>query len=124
MKERLIRPGSVLAAAGQDDFTRGHVSVRLPQDASRFYMKAQSTGLDEITPDNILTIALDGEVVAGTARRHSEVFIHSEIYKAREDVALRGPHPSALCGRAVGGRPAAHVRQPAGCALSRGAGRL
>src|SRR5262249_31489762 len=46
----------------------------------------QSFGLDEITADNLLTIDLDGNVVAGTSRRHSEVYIHSEIFKARADV--------------------------------------
>ena len=49
-------------------------------------MKPHSVGLDEITMDNILTIDLEGNVVAGTARRHSEVYIHSEIFKARPDV--------------------------------------
>ena len=114
IKERLILAGRVLAAAGQDDFTRGHVSVRLPQDASRFYMKAHSTGLDEITPDNILTIALDGEVVAGTARRHSEVFIHSEIYKARADAhCVVHTHPPYAVALSAGGRPLTCTSQPA-----------
>jgi L-fuculose-phosphate aldolase len=49
-------------------------------------MKAHSIGLDEITMANILTIDLEGNVVAGTARRHSEVYIHSEIFKVRPDV--------------------------------------
>ena len=49
-------------------------------------MKAQSLGLGEITIDNILTIDLDGKVVAGNARRHSKVYIHSEIFHALFDV--------------------------------------
>src|SRR5215472_301801 len=87
LKETLIWAGKVLVGEGQDDFTRGHISARLPDDPARFLMKPHSVGLDEITMENILTIDLDGNVVAGTARRHSEVFIHSEIYKARPDVA-------------------------------------
>jgi ribulose-5-phosphate 4-epimerase/fuculose-1-phosphate aldolase len=75
-----------LVAEGQDDFTRGHVSVRVPDQPSLFFMKPHSVGLDEITIENILTIDLQGKVVAGGARRHSEVFIHSEIFKARADV--------------------------------------
>src|SRR6516164_550248 len=86
IKETMIWAGKVLVNEGQDDFTRGHISVRLPGDPSLFYMKPHSVGLDEITLDNILTIGLDGNVVAGTARRHSEVYIHSEIFKARADV--------------------------------------
>jgi len=86
IKAEMIAAGKVLVAEGQDDFTRGHISFRLPDDPNLFFMKAHSLGLDEITFDNILTIDLDGKVVAGTARRHSEVFIHSEILKARSDI--------------------------------------
>jgi L-fuculose-phosphate aldolase len=86
IKQKLIWAGKVLVAEGQDDFTRGHISMRLPDDPTLFLMKAHSIGLDEITMENILTVDLEGNVVAGTARRHSEVFIHSEIFKARADV--------------------------------------
>ncbi len=100
IKQELIVAGKVLVAQGQDDFTRGHISFRLPDDPKLFFMKAHSLGLDEITPRNILTIDLDGKVVAGTARRHSEVYIHSEIFKARRDVNCvihtHPPHSIAL----------------------------
>src|SRR5580692_11083288 len=86
LKQKLIVAGKVLVAAGQGDFTRGHISVRLPDEPALFLMKPHSVGLDEITPDNILTVDLSGEVVAGRARRHSEVYIHSETFKARPDV--------------------------------------
>ncbi len=86
IKEKMILAGKVLVAEGQDDFTRGHISVRLPDNPSLFFMKPHSIGLDEITRKNILIIDLEGKVVAGTSRRHSEVFIHSEILKARSDV--------------------------------------
>lgn len=86
IKETLIWAGKVLVNEGQDDFTRGHISFRLPDNPKHFLMKPHSFGLDEITADNLLTIDLDGNVVAGTSRRHSEVYIHSEIFKARADV--------------------------------------
>src|ERR1700689_4883455 len=86
LKQKLIVAGKILVAEGQGDFTRGHISVRLPGKPELFYMKPHSVGLDEITMANILTIDLEGEVVAGKARRHSEVYIHSEIFKARSDV--------------------------------------
>jgi ribulose-5-phosphate 4-epimerase/fuculose-1-phosphate aldolase len=85
-KRTLIEAGAILAYMGHGDMTRGHVSLRTPHDPSLFYMKPHSVGLDEITMDSVLTIDLDGKVVAGTARRHSEVFIHSEILRARSDV--------------------------------------
>jgi L-fuculose-phosphate aldolase len=103
IKQKLIIAGKILVAEGQDDFTRGHISMRLPDNASLFFMKPHSIGLDEITMDNILTIDLDGKVVAGTARRHSEVYIHSEILKARGDVA---------CAFSATGRAMRNLSQP------------
>jgi L-fuculose-phosphate aldolase len=109
----MIWAGKVLVAEGQDDFTRGHISVRLPDDPSRFYMKAHSLGLDEITMDNILTIGLDGNVVAGTAKRHSEVYIHSEIFKARADVnSVLHTHPVYATAMSSTGRPMKALSQP------------
>lgn len=110
----MIIAGRVLVAAGQDDFTRGHISVRLPDDPSLFLMKAHSTGLDEITTENILTIDLDGQVVAGTSRRHSEVFIHSEILKARPDVnCVIHTHPSYCVALSATSRTLRCYSQPA-----------
>src|ERR1700733_2345358 len=86
IKEKLIVAGKVLVSQGQGDFTRGHISFRLPDNPGLFFMKPHSIGLDEITMANILTIDLDGNVTAGAARRHSEVYIHSEIFKVRPDV--------------------------------------
>ena len=76
-------------------------------------MKAHSLGLDEITLANILTIDLDGKVVAGTARRHSEVFIHSEILKARPDVnCVIHTHPTYSIALSSTGRPLKCYSQP------------
>ncbi len=75
--------------------TRGHVSLRVPGRPEHFLMKAHSIGFDEITPANILTFDLEGVLVAGTARPHSERFIHSEIFRARPDVnAVIHTHPT------------------------------
>jgi L-fuculose-phosphate aldolase len=113
VKRQLIVAGRVLVAQGQDDFTRGHISFRLPDEPGLFFMKAHSIGLDEITPQNILTIDLDGKVVAGTARRHSEVFIHSEIFKARADVnCVIHTHPTYSIALSSTGRPLKCYSQP------------
>ena len=113
IKRQLICAGQVLVAEGQDDFTRGHISFRLPDNSSRFFMKPHSVGLDEITPDSILTIGLDGNVVAGTARRHSEVYIHSEIFKRRDDVhCVLHTHPPYCVALSATGRPLRGYSQP------------
>src|ERR1700741_49376 len=113
LKEQLILAGKVLVAEGQDDFTRGHISFRLPDEPNLFFMKAHSIGLDEITMQNILTIDLEGDVVAGTARRHSEVYIHSEIFKARPDVnCVIHTHPTYSVAFSGTGHPMKAYSQP------------
>ncbi|WP_371038920.1 class II aldolase/adducin family protein [Rhodosalinus sp. FB01] len=113
LRQKMIDAGRVLFANGQDDFTRGHISVRLPEDPSLFLMKPHSIGLDELTPKNILTVDLNGNVVAGTARRHSEVFIHTEIFKAREDViSILHTHPTYCVALSATRTPLLPVSQP------------
>jgi L-ribulose-5-phosphate 4-epimerase len=113
IKQKLILAGKVLVAEGQDDFTRGHISMRLPDDPSLFFMKPHSVGLDELTMENILTIDLDGNVVAGASRRHSEVYIHSEIFKARPDVhSVIHTHPPYSVALSASGRPLRCYSQP------------
>jgi L-ribulose-5-phosphate 4-epimerase len=111
-KQKLIDAGLVLAHQGQGDMTRGHVSIRAPGEAGLFFMKPHSAGLDEITMDNILTINLDGKVVAGTARRHSEVYIHSEVYRARPNVhAVIHTHSTYSVALSCTGRPLRPISQ-------------
>jgi len=114
LKQKMIMAGKVLVREGQDDFTRGHISARVPGAPLLFYMKPHSVGLDEITMDNILTIDLDGKVVAGSARRHSEVYIHSEIYKVRPDVqSVLHTHPTYSVALSASARPLTASSQPA-----------
>jgi L-fuculose-phosphate aldolase len=113
IKQQLIIAGKVLVAEGQDDFTRGHISARVPGNPKLFFMKAHSLGLDEITMKNILTIDLEGNVVAGSARRHSEVYIHSEIFKARADVhCVIHTHPTYSVAFSGTGHPMKAYSQP------------
>jgi L-ribulose-5-phosphate 4-epimerase len=113
IKQKLIDAGKILEMEGQADFTRGHVSVRLPDDPSLFFMKPHSVGFEEITMENILTIDIEGRVVAGTARRHSEVYIHSEIYRVRPDVqAVIHSHPPYAVALSASGRPMRALSQP------------
>ena len=86
LKQRMIEAGRILEQAGQGDWTRGHISVRVPDAPDRFYMKASKIGLEEIELDNIITVNLDGEKIAGEHGRHNEVFIHSEVLRARAEI--------------------------------------
>lgn len=114
IRRKLIAAGAILDAADQGDLTRGHVSVRVPGDPAHFYMKPHSQGLEEITPENIVTCNLEGEKVAGGGRRHSEVFIHSEIYKRRPDVhSVIHVHPTHAVALSATGQALRPISQPA-----------
>lgn len=64
----------------------GHISVRHPQDPSRFLI-ARSMAPGLVTADDILAVDLDGQVHDAQGRRtYVERFIHSEIYRARPQV--------------------------------------
>ena len=112
-KQKLIDAGRILENEGQGDLTRGHVSVRVPGDPSQFFMKPHSYGFDEITMENLVVCNLEGEKVAGGGRRHSEVFIHSEIYKARPDVmSVIHTHPTHAVALSATGRKLRPISQP------------
>lgn len=112
-RQRLIDAGKILEVNGQADLTRGHVSIRIPGEPNLFYMKPHSMGFDEITMENIVTCNLDGVKVAGGGRRHSEVFIHSEIYKARPDVnSVIHTHPTHAVALTATGKPLLPISQP------------
>lgn len=105
-RTRLIQAGRILEGVGQGDMTRGHVSVRVPGNPGHFFMKAHSIGFNEITEENILTFDLESELVAGTARPHSERFIHSEIFQARPDInSVIHAHPEYAVALSSTGRP-------------------
>ena len=119
-KQKVIDGGLILDREGQGDLTRGHLSVRVPGDPTHFYMKPHSFGFDEITMENIVICNLDGEKVGGGGRRHSEVFVHSEIFKARPDVmSVIHSHPVNAVALSATGRPVLPISQP-GCAFADG----
>jgi L-ribulose-5-phosphate 4-epimerase len=106
LRDTLTDAGRVLASEGQGDYVAGHISVRLPGAPDRFLMKPAGIGLEEMTADNIITVDLDGRKVEGTMSRHNEVFIHSEVLRARPDIqAVIHTHPPHAVAFSSLGRP-------------------
>ncbi|HLG74264.1 MAG TPA: class II aldolase/adducin family protein [Chloroflexota bacterium] len=63
----------------------GHLSYRLPGTDRFLINPRQSPAL--LTPENVLTMAIDGEVIDGPDKPNSEWHIHASIYRARPDVS-------------------------------------
>jgi L-ribulose-5-phosphate 4-epimerase len=74
-----------LGAAGQSDMVWGHVSIRDPGGRG-VWMKASGWSFEELTPDRVVLVTPDGEVLAGSERRHIEYPIHTEVLNARPDL--------------------------------------
>ena len=86
LRETLTNAGRVLVGEDQGDYVAGHITVRLPADSERFLMKPAGIGLDEMSPENIITVDLEGRKIGGTMPRHNEVYIHSEVLRVRPDI--------------------------------------
>jgi len=86
LKQKLVHGCRILAMEGQGDFIWGHVTVRTPQRSDRILMKPHMMGLNDVTADDVITVDIDGNKVEGKGLRHGEVFIHTEVMRARPDV--------------------------------------
>jgi L-ribulose-5-phosphate 4-epimerase len=66
-------------------WTGGNVSARDPQ-SGMVAIKASGIPYEELNPDHMVVVDLDGKVVEGKYKPSSDVFSHLFIYKHRPDV--------------------------------------
>ncbi|GAB2965191.1 class II aldolase/adducin family protein [Amycolatopsis acidiphila] len=62
----------------------GHISVRIPGTETLLIQRGHDVRA-ELAPERLLVVGLDGKPVDGRGEPPSEVFIHTEIYRARPD---------------------------------------
>jgi ribulose-5-phosphate 4-epimerase/fuculose-1-phosphate aldolase len=82
--EDLVAANRILAMQGVLD-AYGHVSVRSPSDASRFYM-SRSLAPQLVTADDIQEYGRGSEPLGDARKPYLERFLHGEIYRSRADV--------------------------------------
>lgn len=105
-RDRLVQACRILALEGQGDHIWGHVTARVPGRPDLLFMKPATIGLEEIAPDDVITVNLEGDKVDGRMPRHIEVFIHTEVMRARPDVmAVVHTHPPHAVAFGALGRP-------------------
>src|SRR6266581_1865772 len=85
LRRELAYACRVLAANGQNDTVYGNVTKR-EAGAKTFLMKPSAMVLDEITPDTLIRVDLEGNIVEGELPRHIEFPLHAEIFRARHTV--------------------------------------
>jgi ribulose-5-phosphate 4-epimerase/fuculose-1-phosphate aldolase len=75
----------ILAREGVVD-AFGHVSIRHPERADRFFL-SRSRSPELVTVEDLMEFALDGTPIDARGRTpYAERFIHGAIYEARKDV--------------------------------------
>lgn len=82
---QLVTAHHILSSAGHEHFTLGHVSARDPSRTS-FWIKPAHLAMGEIRPTDLMQVCLDGSIPPGAGPAHSELPIHSAIYRRRDDV--------------------------------------
>jgi ribulose-5-phosphate 4-epimerase/fuculose-1-phosphate aldolase len=91
VKQRLVDAIRMLERAGYIDHN-GHCSAR--RDENSFYINSGAAVRGALAADDIVTVDLGGNLVEGVARPPLEFHIHSEAYRARQDVnAVMHTHP-------------------------------
>jgi len=92
----------ILAMEGMDEGISGHISLRVPGSADRFWVNPFGRTFDEVTPDNLLVVDYDGNVVEGDDPVNVAAFCtHAAIHQSRPDVTC-----------------AVHIHSPWGVAFS------
>jgi L-fuculose-phosphate aldolase len=90
----------IIALEGYVDLTLGHVSARNPGDRT-MWIKRKGVALDEVEPDDVVSIDIDDIDSLRRPEYHLESIMHTEVYRARPEVGsvIHG-HP--IYGTALG----------------------
>jgi ribulose-5-phosphate 4-epimerase/fuculose-1-phosphate aldolase len=108
LRIQVNQAGHVLHHLGLVDYL-GHCSARVP-GTDRIVIKPKHSprtrSPQQLGPEDMVVINLDGELVEGHEQPPAERFIHTEIYRARPDVgAVVHTHQSAATTLGVLGAP-------------------
>jgi len=86
-------------------WTSGNVSGREPE-SGLVVIKPSGVAYDELTPENMVVVNLDGKVVEGNLKPSSDTFAHVYVYRQRPDVnGIVHTHSTFATAWAAVGRP-------------------
>lgn len=86
LRADLVTCTRLLVFTGILDYS-GHVSARIP-DTDRVLIQPRDVSRAALTPEDLLVVNLDGEVVEGDVPPPAETEIHTGVYRARPDVGM------------------------------------
>jgi L-fuculose-phosphate aldolase len=104
LRADIVEVGRRMYARGYTASNDGNISVRLSPD--RLLMTPKGVCKGFMTPDMMCITDLDGRKVQGDRDPSSEMLMHLEVYRQRQDVlAVVHAHPPTATGFAVAGIP-------------------
>ncbi|NCA99441.1 MAG: class II aldolase/adducin family protein [Clostridia bacterium] len=104
LKEQICEIGRLLFARGMVASNDGNISCRTPDGNLLVTPTGVSKG--SMTPDMMLKVDLEGNVLEGTWKKTSELPMHLRAYEVRPDIqAVVHAHPPTATGFACAGEP-------------------
>ena len=87
IKQNLSHAYRILDHLKMDDHTYTHLSSRAAE-LDQYYIYPFGLCFSEVTPDNLLKVGLDGEIIEGKEYQYNKTgyTIHGNIYKNRDDI--------------------------------------
>lgn len=84
-REDVVEYGKLMFSKGLTNGTTGNISV---YNRELGLMAISPSGIDyfSTTPEDVVVMELDGTIVEGERKPSSEVHLHSEIYRTKDDV--------------------------------------
>jgi ribulose-5-phosphate 4-epimerase/fuculose-1-phosphate aldolase len=99
-KQRLAAGFRLFGKFGFDEGVAGHITVRDPGDANRFWVNPFGMSFSHVRVSDLICVDHEGNVVEGNAFVNGAAFaIHSQVHAARPDV-LAAAHSHSIHGKA------------------------
>lgn len=83
LKADIVKYGKKIKSANLVSGTWGNISIR---QGDKIYITPCGIDYDNLLPEDIVTLNLDGKVIDGNKKPSTELNTHIELYKFREDI--------------------------------------
>ena len=106
-REDIVRVGKLLYERGLVQLCGGNISVR--GEGGRIAIKPSGMAYIDATPEDIVIIDMEGNVLEGSGKPSIETPMHTAIYKARPDInAIVHCHPPYAVAWSLKGKKCLH----------------
>jgi len=85
LRQDVVSACQIVVKLKLDSGPFGNISIRIP-NSETFWVNPEGITFDQLTPDDIVRVDVDGNVLEGNLKPHPGTFIHREIFRLRIDV--------------------------------------